>query len=78
MKFGLNKCGVVILKKRKLVRFDRIHLPNQEIMKKVDENGYTYLDILELDEIKEHKMKKKVTGEYKKEVEVDIEIQTER
>ena len=66
MKFGLNKCGVVILKKRKLVRFDRIHLPNQEIMKKVDENGYTYLDILEMDEIKEHEMKKKVTGEYKR------------
>ena len=50
MKFGLKKCGVVILKKRKLVNFDETHLPNQEIIK--DENGYTYLDILELDKIK--------------------------
>ena len=41
MEFGLKKCGVVILKKGKLVKFDGIHLPNQEIMKKVDENGYT-------------------------------------
>ena len=35
-------------------------------MKEVDENGYTYLDILELDEIKEHEMKNKVTAEYKR------------
>ena len=54
MEFGLKKCGVVILKKRKLVKFDGIHLPNQKRMKEVDENGYTYLGILELDEIKEH------------------------
>ena len=66
MKFGLKKCGVVILKKGKLVKFDGIHLPNQEIMKEVDENGYTYLGILELDEIKEHEMKIKVTAEYKR------------
>ena len=66
MEFGLKKCGVVILKKGKLVKFDGIHLPNQEIMKEVDENGYTYLGILELDEIKEHEMKIKVTAEYKR------------
>ena len=47
---------MVILEKGKLVKFDGIHLPNQEIMKEVDENGYTYLGILELDEIKEHEM----------------------
>ena len=36
--FGLKKCGVAILKKEKLVKFDGVHLPNQEIMKEVDEN----------------------------------------
>ena len=61
MEFGLKKCGVVILKEGKL---DGIHLPNQKIMKEVDENGYTYLGILELHEIKEHEMKIKVTAEY--------------
>ena len=66
IEFDLKKCGVVILKKGKLVKFDGIHLPNQEIMKEVDENGYTYLGILELDEIKEHEMKNKVTAEYKR------------
>ena len=35
-------------------------------MKEVDENGYTYLGILELDEIKEHKIKNKVAAEYKR------------
>ena len=66
MDFGLEKCGVVILKKGKLVKFDGIYLPNQEIMKEVDKNGYTYLGILELDEIKEHEMKSKVTAEQKR------------
>ena len=64
--FGLKKCGVVILKKGKLVKFDGIHLSNQEIRKKVDENGYTYLGILELDDIKDHEKKNKVTAEYKR------------
>ena len=59
IEFGLKKCGVVVLRKGKLVRFDGIHLPNQEIIKEVDENEYTYLGILELDEIKEHEMKNK-------------------
>ena len=62
MELGQKKCGVVILKKGKLFKFDGIHLPNQEIMKEVDENGYTYLGILELDKITEHEMKFKVTG----------------
>ena len=66
MELGLKKCGVVILKKGRLVKFDGIHLPNQEIMRGVDENGYTCLGILEMDEIKEHEMKIKVTAEYKR------------
>ena len=66
VEFGLKRYGVVILKKEKLVKFDGIHLPNQEIMKGVDENGYTYLSILEMDKIKEHKIKIKVTAEYKR------------
>ena len=45
IEIDLKKCGVVILKKGKLVKFDGIYLPNQEIMKEVDENGYTYLRV---------------------------------
>ena len=35
-------------------------------MKEVDDNGYTYFGILELDEVKEHEMKNEVTAEYKR------------
>ena len=66
MEFDLKKCGVVILKKGKLVKFDGIQLPNQEIMKEVDENGYPYLGILELDQINKDEMKIRVTAGYKK------------
>ena len=57
---------MVILKKGKLFKFDGIHLSKQEIMKEVDENGHTYLGVLELGEIKKHDMKIKVTAEYKR------------
>ena len=77
VEFGLKKCGVVILKKGKVVRFDGIHLPNQEIMKEVDEKGYTYLGILELDGIKDHEMKMKVTAVYERKLRLIIEIQIE-
>ena len=63
MEFGLKKCGVVIMKRGKLVRFDGIHLPNGDVIKQVDENGYTYLGILELNEIRENKMKEKIITE---------------
>ena len=66
MEFRLKKCGTVILKKGKLIKFDGIHLPNQEIMKETDDNGYNYIGILEFEKIKEHEMKIKVTGEYKR------------
>ena len=66
MEFGLRKCGAVTLKKGKLVKFDGMYLPKHEIIKEVDEKGYTYLGSLELDRIKEHKMKKKATTEYKR------------
>ena len=57
---------MVILKKGEFAKFDGIYLPKQEIMKEVDESGYTYLGILELDEIKEHEMKINVTAGYKR------------
>ena len=57
MEFDLTKRRVVIQKKGKLVKFDGIRLNNQKILTEVDENGYPYLDILELDEIQEHLIK---------------------
>ena len=54
------------LKKEKLLKFDEIHLPNQEKIKEEDENGYTYFGIPGLDKTKEHKMKIKIAAEYKR------------
>ena len=64
--FSSTWFSVVILKKGNFVKFDGIHLPNQEITKEVDENGYTSIGILELDEIKEHEMKIKLAAEYER------------
>ena len=43
-------------------------------MKEVDESGYTYLGILDLDEIKEHVMKMKVTAEYKRRLRLILKL----
>ena len=66
MEFGLKKCAVIVMKKGKMVRFDGIQLPNEEVMKSIDEKGYTYLGVIEMDEIKEQEMKKIVITEYKR------------
>ena len=55
----MKKCGLLSLKRGKVK--EKYILPNEEIMKSVDEDGYKYLWILELDRIKE---KEKVKKEY--------------
>ena len=49
MQFGNRKCGVLIMKRGKIVRCDGIELPNGETMKEVEQEGYTYLGRVELD-----------------------------
>ena len=66
MEFGIKKCAVIILKRGKMVACDGIQLPNEEVMKNVDEKGYTYLGVIETDEIKEKEIKEKVIAEYKR------------
>ena len=43
-----------------------IKLPNGEVMKNVEKNGYTYLGIVELDKIKWKEMKEETIKEYKR------------
>ena len=66
MEFGLKKCGILVMKRGKVVRCEGITLPNGEIMKEVEKQGYTYLGIIELDKIKEKEMKEKTIKEYKR------------
>ena len=43
MQFGINKCGVLIMERGKVIRTDGIRLPDGQDMKDIDEAGYTYL-----------------------------------
>lgn len=51
--FGIKKCGVLIMERGKVTRFDGIILPNREEIKQIEEEGYKNLGIVELDKIKE-------------------------
>ena len=52
MEFGTKKCGILTMKRGKAVRCERMKLMNSEVMKEVEKEGYTFLDIVEFDEIK--------------------------
>ena len=66
MEFGIRKCGLLIMKSGKIVRYQGIDLPNGETMKEVEQEGYKYLVIVELDKMKEKEMKEKTIKEYKR------------
>ena len=64
MMFGVQKCGVVVMKRGKVVKSDGIQLPNGESIKSVGEEGYKYLGMLEIDEIMNQTMKELAQKEY--------------
>ena len=66
MEFGMKKCGILTMKRGKVVRFEGIKLPNCKVMKEVEKEGYKYLGIVELDKTKENEMKEKTIKEYKR------------
>ncbi|CAB4021725.1 Hypothetical predicted protein [Paramuricea clavata] len=64
MEFGIKKCGMLVMKRGKIVECNGIQLPDEETIKSVEEDGYKYLGILELDKIMEGEMKRKFVKEY--------------
>ena len=64
MQFGLEKCGILVLERGKVIKSDGIELPNGERMREIDLDGYKYLGILQYDAIQSEAMKKKVKQEY--------------
>ena len=66
MEFGTKKCGILTMKRGKIVKSEGIKLPDGEVMKQVGQEGYSYLVITELDKIKETEMKEKIIKEYKR------------
>ena len=57
MEFGIKKCGVVVLKGGNLSKSEDIKSINGQTINEVDDEGYKYLGILELDKFKEREMK---------------------
>ena len=66
MEFGIKKCGILTMKRGKIVKREGIKLPDGEVMKQVGQEGFIYLSIIELDKVKETEMKEKITNEYKR------------
>ena len=62
--FGLDKCAVLVLKRRKIFRTEGIELPGGKCMRVVNLDGYKYLGVLQLDSIKNGEMKEKVKSKY--------------
>ena len=53
------------MERGKIVKNEGIKLPDREVIKQVGQEGYTYLGIIEIDNIKQTEMKEKITKEYK-------------
>ena len=64
MEFGLSKCGMLIMKRGKVVESDGLCMPADTMMRNIEEGGYKYLGILEVDGIKHDEMKEQLKKEY--------------
>ena len=64
MEFGIKKCGVLVSKRRKVSECEGIVLQNGDVMKSTEEDGYKYLEILELDRVMDEEMRNKIKKEY--------------
>ena len=64
MSFGLDKCAVLEMRRGRQVGSSGIDLPDDQHIREVEEEGYKYLGILQLDKTLNTKMKGKITSEY--------------
>lgn len=64
MKFGLEKCATVVMKRGRKVEDNGIKMPDGQSMDDLGEESYKYLGILEADKIKMDSMKEKVRTNY--------------
>ena len=64
MEFGIEKCAMLVMEKGKIVKSVGIELPNDKVIKSLQEvESYEYL-ILKADKFLEEKMKLNVSKEY--------------
>lgn len=76
MEFGLEKCGLLVLKRGKVVKMDGVTLPDGQARKQIDDDGYRYLGILELNSVKERERKMQLQREYKRRLMLKSKLNT--
>ena len=65
IEFGMEKCAVLVMERRKIVKSVDIELPDGKVIKLLQEGeSYKYLGILEADKFLDEKMKLNVSKEY--------------
>ena len=65
MQFGINKCAMLLMKKGKIVNPDGIKLTNDKVIKLLEEGeSYSYLAVLEADEMMVNEMMNNVKKVY--------------
>ena len=65
MQFGIEKCAMLLMGKRKIVKSVGIEFPDGKVIKSLqDGESYKYLGILKADKFLEEKMKLNVLKEY--------------
>ena len=64
MEFGVEKCTVLTINKRKMASSDAIALPNETMKGMKEGDSYKYLGVIQADGAKHHEMKEKVKTEY--------------
>ena len=65
MEFRIEKCAMLVMEKRKILKSIGIDLPDGNVIKSLQEGeNYKYLGILEADKFLEEKMKLNVSKEY--------------
>ena len=64
MSFGQDKCAVLEMRRGRQFGISGIELPDDQHIGEIEEEGYKYLGILQLDQILNTKMKDKITSEY--------------
>ena len=64
MSFGLGKCAVLEMRRGRQVGSSGIELPDDQHIGEIEEEGYKYIGILQLDQTLNTKMKGEITSEY--------------
>ena len=64
MQLGIDKSAILVMKKGKIVKSDGTELPNEEVIKSLEEGqSRKYLGVLETDEVMVNEIKDKVKKE---------------